>query len=185
MNLGAGNDTVYLSTTMSIVEGGNGTDTAVIRAFDGFVDVNVDMKFSTYFVPSKLTAQDGMDVNLKSFEKITIDGNVSATLRGSINADTLIGDDGADTIEGRAGADTLTGGNRQDTFVFSSGDTGITEATADTITDFVSGNDIIDLTTVTNGNIGTYVEANGTGNNFGQFVVLRQLRLPDRPLTSS
>ena len=88
------------------------------------------MKFSTYFVPSKLTAQDGMDVNLKSFEKITIDGNVSTTLRGSINADTL-GDDGADTIEGRAGADTLTGGNRQDTFVFSSGDTGITEATAD------------------------------------------------------
>ena len=70
-----------------------------------------------------------MDVNLKSFEKITIDGNVSATLRGSINADTLIGDDGADTIEGRAGADTLTGGNRQDT-LFSSGDTGITEATA-------------------------------------------------------
>ena len=65
------------------------------------------MKFSTYFVPSKLTAQDGMDVNLKSFEKITIDGNVSATLRGSINAHTLIGDDGADTIEGRAGADTL------------------------------------------------------------------------------
>ena len=170
VDLGAGNDTVYLSTTMSIVEGGNGTDTAVIRAFDGFVDVNVDMKFSTYFVPSKLTAQDGMDVNLKSFEKITIDGNVSATLRGSINADTLIGDDGADIIEGRAGADTLTGGNRQDTFVFSSGDTGITEATADEITDFVSGNDIIDLTTVTNGNIGTYVEANGTGKNFGQFV---------------
>ena len=170
VNLGAGNDTVYLSTTMSIVEGGNGTDTAVIRAFDGFVDVNVDMKFSTYFVPSKLTAQDGMDVNLKSFEKITIDGNVSATLRGSANADTLIGDDGADTIEGREGADTLTGGNRQDTFVFSSGDTGITEATADEITDFVSGNDIIDLTTVTNGNIGTYVEANGTGNNFAQFL---------------
>ena len=43
MDLGAGNDTVYLSTTMSIVEGGNGTDTAVIRAFDGFVDVNVEI----------------------------------------------------------------------------------------------------------------------------------------------
>ena len=34
----------------------------------------------------------------------------------------------------------------------------------------MSGNDIIDLTTITNGNIGTYVEANGTGKNFGQFV---------------
>ena len=169
VDLGAGNDTVYLSTSMSIIEGGNGTDTAVIRAFDGFVDVSVDLKFSTYFVPSKLTAQDGMDVNLKSFEKITIDGNVAATLRGSISADTLIGDDGADIIEGRAGADTLTGGNRQDTFIFSSGDTGITEATADTITDFVSGNDILDLTAITNGNIGTYVEANGTANTFTKF----------------
>ena len=169
VDLGAGNDTIYLSTTTSIVEGGNGTDTAVIRAFDGFVDVNVDLKFSTYFVPSKLTAQDGMDVNLKSFEKITIDGNVSATLRGSIGADTLVGDDGADTLEGRGGADILTGGNRQDTFVFTSGDTGITEATADTITDFVSGNDLLDLTAITNGNIGTYVEASGTNNNFGTF----------------
>lgn len=169
VDLGAGDDTVYLSTTMSIIEGGNGTDNAVIRAFDGFVDVNVDLKFSTYFVPSKLTAQDGMDVNLKSFEKITIEGNVAATLRGSIGADTLVGNDGADTIEGRAGADTLTGGNRQDTFVFTSGDTGITEATADTITDFVSGNDILDLSSITDGNIGSYVEANGAGNNFTKF----------------
>ena len=48
----------YLSTSMSIVEGGNGTDTAVFRAFDGFVDVNVDLKF-LHIVPSKLTAQDG------------------------------------------------------------------------------------------------------------------------------
>ena len=169
VDLGAGNDTIYLSTTMSIVEGGNGTDNAVIRAFDGFVDVNVDLKFSTYFVPSKLTAQDGMDVNLKSFEKITVEGNVSATLRGSVGADTLIGNDGSDTIEGRAGADTLTGGNRQDTFVFTSGDTGVTEATADTITDFVSGNDLIDLTAISDGNIGSYVETSGAGNNFAQF----------------
>ena len=169
VDLGAGDDTIYLSTSMSIVEGGNGTDTAVIRAFDGFVDVNVDLQYSTYFVPSKLTAQDGMDVNLKSFETITIEGNVAATLRGTIAADTLIGNDGADTLEGRGGADTLTGGNRQDTFVFSSGDTGVTEATADTITDFISGNDLIDLKSVTDGNLGTYVEANGAANNFATF----------------
>ena len=170
VDLGAGDDIVYLSTSMSIVEGGNGTDTAIFRAFDGFVDVNVDLKFSTYFVPSKLTAQDGMDVNLKSFETIQIEGNVAATLRGTTGADTLTGDDGADVLEGRGGADTLTGGNRQDTFIFSTGDTGITEATADTITDFVSGNDIIDLTTITDGNLGTYVEANGAGNDFTQFI---------------
>lgn len=169
IDLGAGDDTVYLSTTMSTIEGGTGTDTAVIRAFDGFVDVYVDLQFSTYFVPSKLTSQDGMDVNLKSFETITVDGNVSATIKGTIGSDNLIGNDGADTLEGRAGADTLTGGNRQDTFVFSSGDTGITEAEADTITDFVSGNDIIDLASLTGNNLGTYVEENGASNNFTNF----------------
>ena len=169
VDLGAGDDTIYLSTQMSVVEGGNGTDTAIIRAFDGFVDVHVDLKFSTYFVPSQMAAQDGMDLNLKSFEVITIDGNVAATLKGTIGADNLAGNDGSDTIEGREGADTLTGGNRQDTFVFSSGDTGILEAEADTITDFVSGNDLIDLTSISSGNVGTYVEANGTANNFATF----------------
>ena len=169
VDLGAGNDTIYLSTSMSTIEGGNGTDTAIIRAFDGFVDVHVDLKFSTYFVPSKLTSQDGMDLNLKSFETITIEGNVSATIKGTIGADSLIGNDGADTLEGRAGADTLTGGNCQDTFVFSSGDTGILEGEADTITDFVSGNDLIDLESITGDNLGTYVEANGTANNFTTF----------------
>lgn len=169
VDLGAGNDTIYLSTTMSTIEGGNGTDTAIIRAFDGFVDVYVDLQFSTYFVPSKLTSQDGMDVNLKSFETITIDGNVSATIKGTIGSDNLIGNDGADTLEGRAGADTLTGGNRQDTFVFSSGDTGILEEEADEITDFISGNDLIDLTSVVGDNLGTYVEVNGASNNFTTF----------------
>lgn len=169
VDLGAGNDTIYLSTSMSTIEGGNGTDTAIIRAFDGFVDVHVDLKFSTYFVPSKLTSQDGMDLNLKSFETITIEGNVSATIKGTNGADSLIGNDGADTLEGRPGADTLTGGNRQDTFVFSSGDTGILEAEADTITDFVSGNDLIDLKSITGDNLGTYVEANGTANTFAAF----------------
>jgi Ca2+-binding RTX toxin-like protein len=169
VDLGAGNDTIYLSTSMSIIEGGNGTDTAIIRAFDGFVDVTVDLKFSTYYVQSKLEAQDGQDLNLKSFETITIEGNVAAVLKGSTSADTLVGNDGADTLEGRGGADTLTGGNRQDTFVFSSGDTGIIEAEADTITDFVSGNDLIDLKSVTDGNLGTYVEANGAANDFAAF----------------
>ena len=81
-------------------------------------------------------------------EVITIEGNVASTLKGTIGADTLTGNDGSDTIEGREGADTLTGGNRQDTFVFNSGDTGVLESEADTITDFVSGNDLIDLTSI-------------------------------------
>ena len=158
VDLGAGDDKVYLTTTASSINGNTGTDEAIVRAFDGFVDVYIDLQFSTYFVPSKLTAQDGMEVSLQNFEKVTIDGNVAATILGTAAGDTLIGDAGADTITGRAGPDTLTGGSRSDKFVFTSGDTGITEATADTITDFSTGTDKIDVDAP-----GTYVEADGTG----------------------
>ena len=43
----------------------------------------------------------------------------------------------------------------------------VTEATV--TNDFVSGNDLIDLTAISDGNIGTYVETSGAGNNFAQF----------------
>ena len=99
-----------------------------------------------------------MELSLQGFEKVTIDGNVAATLLGTASSDTLVGDSGADTITGRGGADILTGGSRADTFVFASDDTGITEATADTITDFATGSDKIDIDSP-----GTYVEADGTG----------------------
>jgi len=174
VDLGAGDDTVYLTTTASSINGNTGTDEAIVRAFDGFVDVYVDLQFSTYFVPSKLTAQDGMEVSLQNFEKVTIDGNVAATILGTAAADTLVGDTGADTITGRAGADTLTGGSKSDTFVFSSGDTGITLDTADTITDFSTGTDKIDITTV-----GSYVEADGAGNaDIAAFITDADASLP-------
>ncbi|MDC3055968.1 hypothetical protein OA069_01345 [Paracoccaceae bacterium] len=174
VDLGAGDDTVYLTTTASSINGNTGTDEAIVRAFDGFVDVYIDLQFSTYFVPSKLTAQDGMDVSLENFENITIDGNVAATILGTSAANTLVGDAAADTITGRAGADTLTGGSKSDTFVFSTGDTGITEATADTITDFSTGNDKIDIATV-----GNYVEADGAGNaDLAAFITDANASLP-------
>ena len=166
VDLGAGDDKVYLTTTASSINGNTGTDEAIVRAFDGFVDVYIDLQFSTYFVPSKLTAQDGMEVSLQNFEKVTIDGNVAATLLGTASNDTLVGDTGADTITGRGGADTLTGGSRSDTFVFAANDTGITEATADTITDFSTGTDKIDVDAP-----GTYVEADGTSTaNLAAFI---------------
>ena len=158
VDVGAGNDKVYLTTNASSINGNTGTDEAIVRAFDGFVDVYIDLQFSSYFVPSKLTAQDGMELSLQSFEKVTIEGNVAATILGTSAADTLTGDAGADVITGRGGADTLTGGSRSDTFVFATGDTGITEATADTITDFSTGTDKIDVDAP-----GTYVEADGAG----------------------
>ena len=65
-------------------------------------------------------------------------------------------------------------GSKSDTFVFSSGDTGITLATADTITDFSTGTDKIDIATV-----GNYVEADGAGNaDLAAFITDADASLP-------
>ena len=86
-----------------------------------------------------------MDVSLESFEKVTIEGNVAATILGACCRYSCK-HAGADIITGR-GVDTLTGGSKSVKFIFESGDTGITEAIADTITDFSTGTDKIDGTT--------------------------------------
>ena len=90
------------------------------------------------------------------------DGNDS--LSGGGGNDSLVGGAGADTLTGGTGVDVLTGGGGADRFVFASNAT--TAATpvlvstlnaSDTITDFVSGTDKIQIT-------GTYAPAAFLGN---------------------
>ncbi len=65
------------------------------------------------------------------------------TIKGTAKADSLVGGLGDDTIDGGKGNDTLTGGAGNDTFVFDSALNAKTNV--DTITDFVSGADKIEL----------------------------------------
>jgi Ca2+-binding RTX toxin-like protein len=65
-------------------------------------------------------------------------------LIGSAYNDTLTGNAGANRLNGGAGSDTLTGGAGADTFVF---DVLTTTANKDTIKDFVTGTDKIELST--------------------------------------
>ena len=64
------------------------------------------------------------------------------TINGSANIDVITGGDGADTVVGGAGNDNLTGGAGADTFVFAA--TAVLNG-ADTITDFVTGTDKLDV----------------------------------------
>ena len=85
-------------------------------------------------------------------------------LNGLQGNDTLVGGAGADTITGGPGADTLTGNNGVDTFSWTTAggsDSGLSESTADTITDFLSGTDKLKLGIAGNGtsNSGNYVES--------------------------
>jgi Ca2+-binding RTX toxin-like protein len=73
----------------------------------------------------------------------TITGNSQDNeLSGGFGQDTLRGMGGEDILDGGAGRDTLTGGTQADTFRFSHVGVG---ADADRITDFVSGQDMIDF----------------------------------------
>lgn len=78
-------------------------------------------------------------------------------LYGETGADTLLGGDGDDLLVGGSGTDTSTGGAGADTFRLSSQYESGTGASADRITDFTPGSDVIDL---------GFVDADsGTGGN--------------------
>lgn len=64
---------------------------------------------------------------------------------GSRNSDVYTGTEFKDKISGGRGVDTLDGAGGKDVFLFAKGDTGKTHDTADTIIDFVRGDDRINV----------------------------------------
>jgi Ca2+-binding RTX toxin-like protein len=71
------------------------------------------------------------------------------TLDGGTGNDTLDGGLGNDVLIGGAGVDRMTGGAGLDTFLYTAiTDSGTTAQTRDTITDFVPGTDIIDVSAI-------------------------------------
>lgn len=107
---------------------------------------------------------DGNDTITSVAGNDTLFGNAGDdVLVGGAGADSMIGGAGNDTLTGGIGADTMTGGaGVVDKFVIGNIDSGITVATADTITDFTTGADKLSLgTAATTGTAATanYVEA--------------------------
>jgi Ca2+-binding RTX toxin-like protein len=118
-----------------------------------------------------LTGGSGIDVLIGGSGDDTITGGAGAdtNLDGGLDNDTIDGGAGADTIRGDGGTDVMTGGDStsQDDFVISDAAmqaatvaaSGITAATFDTITDFVTGVDKLEIEGVTAGKLITVNEA--------------------------
>ena len=123
-------------------------------------DAGVNWDFSSVILRhiASIDGGDGMDTITGSAQRDTIDGGAgSDTLDGGANRDTLhggadsdflfggegrdtlFGDSGNDVLTGGLGNDVMTGGAGYDTFVFAAGDG------RDRVTDFTSGEDLIDL----------------------------------------
>jgi len=189
---GDGNDTLNGGAGADRLEGGNGIDTvsyatalvnsALNLSFNG---VTADLKTptantgeaagDTFFFVENITGSNFADSLRGDDNANVLDGlGGNNTLIGRGGNDILIGGIGNDKLEGDAGADTLTGGLGADTFYFfTTGDSNAASG-RDTITDFVSLLDRIDLSgidanTRTSGNQAfSYIGANAFTRVAGQ-----------------
>lgn len=159
---GDGNDVLNGGAGADRLEGGNGVDTADYSAalLNSLLSLSVsgvtvdlmapsvntgEAAGDTFFFVENLTGSAFNDV-LRGDDGANVINGMGGTnaLQGRGGNDTLIGGIGNDKLEGDAGADTLTGGLGFDTFIFvATSDSPMTGR--DTITDFLSLTDKIDL----------------------------------------
>lgn len=97
------------------------------------------------------------------------------TITGTAQNDTIDGQAGDDSITGGVGADTLTGGAGADTFVYNSVNDSRGVSGIDTITDFTTGSDKLEIAltvpSITPGdvvNLGRFATSTTIGNGLGE-----------------
>jgi Ca2+-binding RTX toxin-like protein len=138
-----------------------------IFAVDGSASTTIAAITGAVDAVNTLTAGDIVAATLTG-------GGKDDTLNGGAKGDTLVGGAGADTLDGNAGADTYTGGAGADIFVINEGDTGITAATAVTITDFTTASDTIDIDSFVNNTTSETLEDASGAADFDALVVLAE-----------
>ena len=111
-----------------------------INGFSSSQLTATDFIFSTSVVNGTITGTNNSDD--------LFGGLGNDTLQGSGGNDRLFGEQGDDRLVGGVGNDTLTGGTGLDQFVFEYFDGSGFEQDLDVVTDFVQGQDKIDLRTV-------------------------------------
>jgi hypothetical protein len=125
---GTGNDTYVVDNSGDVVNetGGNGSDL---------------VQSSITFSLSDVTQAIG------AIENLMLTGMAKINGTGNALANEIIGNSGNNILNGLGGADILTGGQGSDKFVF----TALAHSTpnaSDLITDFVTGSDIFDFSTI-------------------------------------
>lgn len=111
---------------------------------------DVEVISSGGYANVRVVGAGGNDVidlrNVTSTGIAAVDGGAGIDrIRGTSGADTIIGNTGNDLITGGQGADVLTGGPGADIFFYEGGIDSREMFGIDTITDFKSGTDRIDL----------------------------------------
>ncbi|WP_107667251.1 FG-GAP-like repeat-containing protein [Cyanothece sp. BG0011] len=130
----AGDDLLYIDAEDSFIDGGEGTDIAIVTTADA---VTLDLGHTNL---EMVIGNDGDDTFTHSGDDtVVMEGeNGNDTLTGGSNDDVITGGDGNDMITGGLGGDILTGGNDADIFIYNSFNDSTT-ANPDRITDFERG----------------------------------------------
>jgi Ca2+-binding RTX toxin-like protein len=157
---GAGNDSLDGGSGNDSMAGGAGDDTYVVNSTSDIVTENANEGID--LVQSSVTWTLGANLeNLtltgtanrngtgNSLDNIIVGNSGNNLLVGGAGNDSLSGGAGNDTLRGGAGVDTLTGGAGNDVFDFDAvSESGTDVDLRDIITDFVKGQDRIDLSTI-------------------------------------
>ncbi|MGX3012859.1 Ig-like domain-containing protein [Ursidibacter sp. B-7004-1] len=140
---GLGNDFINGGEGADLMFGEQGDDIYVVDHIADVVTENVDEGSDHIYSLVNYTLDENVE-NLTLIGTKAKEGKgntLNNVIRGNDVGNTLSGLEGDDTLIGGLGIDTLTGGAGKDTFVFESALNG----KADIITDFVSGEDKIQL----------------------------------------
>jgi Ca2+-binding RTX toxin-like protein len=175
-----GDDTLSGGGGIDSMDGGEGSDIYYAGRDDSVHDSGVagyDAVIATGGFA--LTEGDGVeDLRTISDNAVSLAGNELAnrifgngadnTLSGLAGSDFLLGGDGEDRLIGGLGRDRLKGGADADSFIFRDGDSGNTATTFDTVVDFVTGEDKIDLQAIGSTGLspGRYAEGSTSATGF-------------------
>ncbi len=198
INTGAGNDTINATSRptgggFDVVDGGTGVDSLIVDTSAETADVQLFAGGSPSF--GLFSDSGNFRVDAYNMEKIIFTGGSGNDTAGGLaqadtldmgigndqasgggGADTIAGGGGVDRLQGGRGADTLGGGGGADTFIYASvAESSVKPNEIDTITDFQSGTDKLDLAAIdanvlfADGNQAfTFIGGGAFGNNRGE-----------------
>jgi Ca2+-binding RTX toxin-like protein len=109
---GAGNDILYIDAADTLINGGDGTDIAIVATTQG---ITLDLGKAN--LEMALGSDGNEPLPIASAFSITIDGGKGDdSIQGGTGNDVLIGGEGSDRLQGNLGNDNLEGSDGNDTF---------------------------------------------------------------------
>lgn len=143
MTGGNGNDTYYVDHASDVVN-----ETSSTGGIDTIAS-NISRALGNYQENLVLFGTTAINGTGNAQANSLVGNSAANVLTGGAGNDTLSGAAGNDRLIGGIGKDVLTGGTGYDIFDFNAlNETGLTSTTWDVITDFVRGQDKIDLSTL-------------------------------------